>query len=271
VRRCLALLLLLLIAAPVAAAKPFSPWSAPMRIAFVGPASARAGIVVLHPGAWWLRAPDALAVELPQAQRFAALGLLAADVDYRNGVFGIGDVRRAYDRLARRLPAGAPICVFGESAGGHLGLLLAETRAVACVAARAPVVTPSLLAADGDPATYAFAQAAFANRPDAWAKADVLRRADRLPPTLVTVAQDDPVVSPVQAQRLAAAAPQVSLTVLAPGPARFTHGTADPTALAAATAGETAFVERYAGPSASSAASIAASSRALTSARSPAS
>ena len=267
-RRSLALLAVLLVAAPAAArAKPFSPWSAPMRIAFVGPANARAGIVVLHPGAWWLRAPDALAVELPQAQRFAALGLLAADVDYRNGVFGIRDVRRAYDRLARRLEAGAPICVFGESAGGHLGLLLAEARPVACVVARAPVVTPSLLAADGDPATYAFAQAAFANRPDAWAASDVLRRASRLPPTLITVASDDPVVSPAQARRLAAAAPQIALTELAPGQAPFTHGTAGPSALAAAEAAETAFVERYSPEDASSAASIAASSLALTAAR----
>jgi acetyl esterase/lipase len=239
-----------LLVAPAAASataepEPFSPWTSPMRLEWRGPADARAGVVLLHPGAWWLRAPDATAVLRPQADRFAARGLLTVNVDYRNGIYGVADARAAFDALARRLPAGAPICVFGESAGGHLALLLARRRPVACLAVRAPVVTPHRLRADGcDPDLWRFARLAFARRPGGMRRLDVLAGDPVLPPTVVSQAVADPVVPLAQSRRLATASSRVRLLTVRPGPVPFIHADGDEEDTARVIEAEDALVAR---------------------------
>jgi len=223
---------LALLASPAAAAgaaepEGWSPWSSPMRLEWRGPVDARAGIVLLHAGAWWLRSADVLALERPQAERFAARGLLTVNVDYRIGIYGVGDARRAFDALARRLPPGAPICAFGESAGGHLALLLARARPLACVLARAPVVTPGRLRRDGNLPLWRMARLAFARRPGGMRRVDVLAGDPVLPPTVVSHAIADRVVAFAQSRRLAAASSHVRLLTVGAGRAPFIHAHGD--------------------------------------------
>ena len=79
-----------------------------------------------------------------RARTFAGWGWAAAVVDYRGFADAPGDVVRAYDAARRRFP-GLPICAYGESAGGHLALMLAVRRPLACVVdAAGPVDLPRL-------------------------------------------------------------------------------------------------------------------------------
>ena len=108
---------------------PAADAQAGMHIRWSGPRDARAGVVLLHGGAWKEVGPAATAALQPAADRFARLGLRVANVDYRPGAASLTDARRALRRLHRRR-----VCVYGESAGGQLALMLAARhRSVRCV------------------------------------------------------------------------------------------------------------------------------------------
>jgi hypothetical protein len=87
----------------------------------------RGYVLVVHGGAWVITGPRALALEAPNVRWFTGLGWAVYNVDYRAGWLSVVDVVAAYDRLRRRHP-GAPVCAYGESAGGQLAMLLAASR-----------------------------------------------------------------------------------------------------------------------------------------------
>src|SRR3954462_12533760 len=112
---------LVLIGAGDAAARPGVEWS--------GPPDARAGVLVLHGGAWMMTGPKTIRSMRPVARRFAQLGLRVANADYRPGAASLTDARRALRRLGHRR-----VCIYGESAGGQLAPLPpARPPAIRCV------------------------------------------------------------------------------------------------------------------------------------------
>ena len=137
-------------------------------VAWTAPHGRPAGVVlVIHGGAW--RAAGARTVGLMdgRARTFAGWGWAAAVVDYRGFADAPGDVVRAYDVARERYPA-LPICAYGESAGGHLALMLAVRRPLACVIdAAGPVDLPRLNGTPQADWVRAKALAAFGDLRDA--------------------------------------------------------------------------------------------------------
>ena len=203
----------------------------PPGIEWRGPPHARGGVVLFHSGAWWLRAdrPSVVYGVLREvADGFAADGALVANVDYRTGTRSLRDAVWAVDRLRRRLGPHAPICAYGESAGGLLALHAALRRKLACVSTVGAVVTPDRLAADGSPGLHADARRAFG--PDL-RRLDVLPHAARLPPLQLAGLEQDSVVPFAQARRLSAHRPGADLVAIPPGDRPFLHGYGDAVAI----------------------------------------
>jgi alpha/beta hydrolase fold len=84
-------------------------------------------VLVIHGGAWVLTGPRALALEAANIRWFTRLGWGVYNVDYRAGWLSVVDVVAAYHYLRSRHPR-APMCAYGESAGGQLAMLLAASR-----------------------------------------------------------------------------------------------------------------------------------------------
>ena len=84
-------------------------------------------VVVIHGGSWIFTGPRTLALEAGNVRWFTSLGWAVYNVDYRPGWLSVVDVVAAYDHL-RSLHPDAPICAYGESAGGQLAMLLAASR-----------------------------------------------------------------------------------------------------------------------------------------------
>ncbi len=84
-------------------------------------------VLVIHGGAWVITGPQALAQEAPKVRWLTRLGWAVYNVDYRAGWLSVVDVVAAYDHLRSLYPA-APMCAYGESAGGQLAMLLAASR-----------------------------------------------------------------------------------------------------------------------------------------------
>jgi acetyl esterase/lipase len=68
-----------------------------------------------------------LAAESQNIRWFNRLGWAVYNVDYRAGWLSVVDVVAAYDHL-RALYPHAPVCAYGESAGGQLAMLTAASR-----------------------------------------------------------------------------------------------------------------------------------------------
>jgi dipeptidyl aminopeptidase/acylaminoacyl peptidase len=100
--------------------------------------SAPRGIVLLiHGGAWTRVGREWVAGLRRDAARFRKAGFMTVNTDYRPGYRSLADVTAVYDDLHERYPR-TPICAFGESAGGHLSLMLSlRRRSLKCVVARA--------------------------------------------------------------------------------------------------------------------------------------
>lgn len=112
-----------------------APVAAP---AIADPASTvRGTMIMVHAGGWTGHdeyAQDQL-MERP-GQQLLALGWRIVSLDYDEGTTGLQDVLNAAgSELARRTSDG-PVCIYGESAGGHLALVAASRlRAIDCVIA----------------------------------------------------------------------------------------------------------------------------------------
>ena len=181
-----------------------------------------AGVVlVIHGGAWRAAGPRTLALMDARARTFASWGWAAAVVDYRAFADSPGDVTRAYDAARERYP-GRPICAYGESAGGHLALMLAVRRPLACVVdAAGPADLPRL---DGTPQAAwvrAKALAAFGDLRDASPTAHAHAIGA---PVLAGYAAADRIVPPSQGRYLSRAIPRAHVLELGAGAGpRFVH------------------------------------------------
>lgn len=216
----------------------------------------RGVVLIVHGGAWRAVGPQEVAQMRPEAERWVRRGWATANVDYRPCRRSLGDVVAAYDAIRRRVGPRTPVVALGDSAGGHLSLLLAALRpGVAAVIARAAPTDPRRVASErtwnprlGRP-SQAFPRllarlwrTALGPRwATTWAPA---RQAGRIrAPVLLAGAVRDPLVPPAQARDMAAAlraahpGRTTAVLRLAPGPVRFPHariGAADDRRLQAA-------------------------------------
>ena len=191
-----------------------------------GPKDAPAGVLLIHGGVWLYGGPDHVAALAPQARRYAAQGARVLNADHRPFDYALGDVLNAYDALDAQVDG--PICTAGDSSGGHLALVIAIHRPVACVLARAAPTDLPALDADGAPNIATAAIYTFGSPAGALA-ASPLQFAPQLAgiPVLLSGLEDDTVVPFVQQTRLAAALPDSQLATLKRGGAPFIHGHAD--------------------------------------------
>jgi acetyl esterase/lipase len=97
-------------------------------------AAPRRVMMFIHGGAWFVVGREALEVERTLAAQWRGAGWQTVSVSYRGCKRSVGDVVRFYDLLRQRVGPSVPICLFGQSAGGHLALMTAARRPdVSCV------------------------------------------------------------------------------------------------------------------------------------------
>jgi len=111
---------------------------------------ARGTLLVLHGGYWLLSGTGSFSHARAFADFARARGWWAGFVDFPAGPGSLDGVIAAYDALRRSEPD-VPICIYGESSGGTLALLLAQRRpSVSCViAAAAPTDLTDTTGSDG--------------------------------------------------------------------------------------------------------------------------
>jgi acetyl esterase/lipase len=241
-RRHLAVLLAaaVLLALPAAAAAQYPYSQEPVHdpIEFTPPRP-RATVVLVHAGGWagadrrqqdgvWQRVSPAL----------TAKGHRVVSLDYGPGaVEGLAAVIRAVD--AERAAGAKVVCLYGESAGGHLALLAAELdRDVDCVATFA---APTHFGALRDAAAehpewpgyghvfHNIIEPVFGSDPAGWEPWEPARHVDGLEADLLLMrGDDDPVIPPGQVDRVARQVPTARTYSAAPAPTAWVHGTAAP-------------------------------------------
>ncbi len=201
-------------------------------------------IMVIHGGAWNGGRERAVAVR-SQAQRFVDQGWLVWNVDYRSGDDSIGDVLMWYRMLVAEFSG--PICAWGESAGGHLALMLAALEHVNCVLSEGgptdltrmnPTLDQSPVPADrwqNSPLRYAIDQ------PEVFAETEML----------LGSAENDLVIPVAPVREFAAAlSDDTELQVMRDGTATFIHRNVDPAELEVHRHAERRLLARVAGASA---------------------
>ncbi len=104
------------------------------------PASAARGtMIMIHGGGWTGPAPKAQAALMTMpGEVLSGRQWRIVSVDYHEGSAGLQDVLDAAGKELAQ-PAGGPLCVYGESAGGQLALVAgARLSGIDCVAAMGP-------------------------------------------------------------------------------------------------------------------------------------
>ncbi|HEX6698482.1 MAG TPA: hypothetical protein VF080_16855 [Solirubrobacteraceae bacterium] len=201
-------------------------------VTWTAPHGRPAGVVlVIHGGAWRASGPRTTALMDGRARTFAGWGFAAAVVDYRAFADSPGDVVRAYDAARERYPS-LPICAYGESAGGHLALMLAVRRPLSCVIdAAGPVDLPRLGGTPQADWVRAKALAAFGDLRDA----SPTDHAGAIhAPVLAGYGAADRIVPASQGRSLQRALPRAHIIELGAGAGpRFVHASVPPAALRA--------------------------------------
>ena len=95
-------------------------------------------MIFVHGGGWSTVGRKAMRSQRDVAARWRGAGWQTVSISYRACRKSVGDVLRFYDLVRKRVGPWVPICLRGESAGGHLALMVAARRAdVSCVIALA--------------------------------------------------------------------------------------------------------------------------------------
>ncbi len=85
----------------------------------------RAVVLSIHGGGWKGLDSASYRFQLQIAPLFQRLGYETLTFQYRGGAQGIEDAEAFYRYARRRVGPRFPICAVGESAGGHIALMLA--------------------------------------------------------------------------------------------------------------------------------------------------
>lgn len=196
------------------------------------PARATAPVVLLLPGSGFRGADEAAAAKLViGVEQWEAWGFRAVPVAYGEGKAGGADTVAALRAVRSDHPT-APVCLYGESAGGTWALLTAaRDRSVSCViATAAPTDADTWRQAGTKPARY-FADEVWpayfgrGTADDVFEPADVWRRERPDDRVLLLYAADDPLVPVQQARVLAREIPdgRGTVRILGSGPRSFAH------------------------------------------------
>jgi acetyl esterase/lipase len=91
-------------------------------------------MLVIHGGGWEMVGPGYVGYERGDANRWRDRGWRTVNIDYRPCNQSWTDVQWFYDQARQVWGSGMPYCALGESAGGHLALMLAAGRpSLSCV------------------------------------------------------------------------------------------------------------------------------------------
>ncbi len=177
-------------------------------------------ILVIHGGSWTANGPVAMAYVAPRVRRFRRWGHPARAIDYRPGLDGLSDVLANIDSFRAAHPR-RRICLYGESAGGHLALLAARRRArIDCVIA---VAAPTDLTALAPPSEELspFVLHYFGGELETYSPA---RQAPGRTRVMLAYERDDTVVPLEQGLQMRSASRGAAWHVLEPGPVQWMHG-----------------------------------------------
>lgn len=191
----------------------------------------RGAVLVVHGGAWNGHGAGAVDKVRPVAARMVRRGFTAYLVDYQPGAAGFDDVAQAYREARSQTPRGLPVCVWGESSGGHYALMLDVRFNPDCVmAVAAPTDLRRLNEHPTDLHDYVqqlardvFGSSALDLNP--WSPS---RNAAALgAPTALLYSRDDLTVDEAQGHRLAQRLKRARLVVGHEGQLPFVHGSID--------------------------------------------
>ena len=117
----------------------------------------RGVLILLHGGGWVSNGGAAAQDVRGEADRWRARGWRTVNSSYRACGSSLTDALLLYDRVRETYGSTSPVCTFGQSAGGHLALMIAARRpgGVGCVINQAGPTDALSLAGQGafDPAT----------------------------------------------------------------------------------------------------------------------
>ena len=216
-------------------------------------------VVMVHAGGWAGHDANAQRIlfEHP-GDIFLARGWRVVSLDYEEGQAGLNDVLNAVGEDLARDSGSGPVCVYGESAGGQLGLVAAaRLTAIDCVIGLGTPTDLALYEADAarsnDPQVrligYQMARF-FGTTADALAPWSPVTLAGSIRADVMLVNEaDDIYVSTAHTERFKAARPTTQSLVLERGdPAdpstKFVHGTVSAAARAAYISAIGAFADR---------------------------
>ena len=219
----------------------------------------RGTAILVHAGGWAGHDANAQRIlfERP-GDVFLARGWRIVSIDYEQGSAGLQDVLSAAGAELARGTGRGPLCVYGESSGGHLALVAAaRLRAIDCVVA---LGTPTDLGlyvseapnSDNEQVRVVASRIAsfFGSTPEELASWSPLTAAPTMRADVLLVDEaDDDYVSPEHARRFVAARPTTQSAALEAGdPAdpstAFIHGTVSAAGRAAYGATIGAFADR---------------------------
>lgn len=194
------------------------------------PAAHPAGVaLVLHGGGWLATGDSALnqAMTLHDVALATKAGWTAINADYRPGITSVADTRSLYDWLRRRYGPRTPICVLGDSAGGHLGLMLAASRGdLDCVIGVAAPTDLTVMPEQSPLLWRLGVQPVFGSAD--LAQYSPIRLAPQMrAAVLLASVLDDHVVPVAQQRAFVATYPRARGLELRPGPGEFVHTKAD--------------------------------------------
>lgn len=108
-------------------------------------------MIVLHGGGWVSNGGAAVQGLRGEADRWRERGWLTVNSSYRACGLAAGDALLLYDRVRATYGAAVPVCALGQSAGGHLALIVAARRAggVKCVIDQGGPTDPATLLTQG--------------------------------------------------------------------------------------------------------------------------
>lgn len=203
----------------------------------------RGVVLLVHGGGWVGPKPELTAAQRPAAAALRRAGYATVIVDYRSGRRGLQDLLLRFDQT-RRAFLGLPVCLFGQSAGGHLALLVAARRTdVACVVSQAgPTDLAALRTQARGVPSYRWAVDAFGR--DALDRFSPVARAAAIRARVLQVAaRNDRYVPPAQAIELDRRLRRGRLILLPAGATPFVHSDVDAAAAADAVAAQQEFLD----------------------------
>ncbi|MDX6682510.1 MAG: hypothetical protein QOG94_2549 [Solirubrobacteraceae bacterium] len=106
-------------------------------------------MILLHGGTWMAHGEGALGSMRNTGARWRARGWRTVNGDYRPCGRSADDALALYDRVRATYGDARPICIDGQSAGGHLAMVIASRRPqVSCVVSEAGVADLTALAGE---------------------------------------------------------------------------------------------------------------------------